>query len=105
MVQADHFKMTSDDNKNKTTTLTIVQDFPKKKVDKDHHGVEMVQQAAPSNTEGEKEDGKIVLKIVQDFSKKQPKETHKDKKPTFGDFLTAKVTRVKNFFSKLFGAS
>lgn len=114
MVQADHFKLSKKgDDKNANTTLTIVQDFPKKNADKQsHQGVEMVQNKEASTpapatpaTNNETEDGKIVLKIVQDFSQKKKKHVELDKKPTFGEFLTAKITRVRNFFSKLWGGN
>ena len=59
------------DDKNKTT-LTIVQDFPKKKTD-NHGGVEMVQQ---EKFKMDNKNKSTTLTIVQDFPKKKAESSH-----------------------------
>ena len=56
--------------KNKHTTLTIVQDFPKKPVDKPPTSVEMVQHKGKDFKIDNEEGHKTTLTIVQEFPKK-----------------------------------
>lgn len=68
--------ISSDKKKNKLTTLTIVQDFPKKK--SDHSSDISMMQGKAKNVDilDEKEYKKQTLTIVQDFRKKKSGEDH-----------------------------
>lgn len=91
MVQGKDIKIETDDSKK--TTLTISQDFQKKKAEH-HSGNEMIQDVKIEADDSKK----TTLTIAQDFPKK-----HNDEAPSITSFIGTALSSAKTYIKGFLG--